>query len=125
LCGAVRYELEPPFIRFVHCYCSRCRKATGGARATNIAVAPARFRFTAGADAISRWDLPSARSFATAACTTCHSPVPHATRSGREIIVPAGTLDDPPPSGPERHVQWASRVAWVSLEESRLPVEDG
>ena len=38
LCRSVRYEVSTPFTRFGHCYCSRCRKATGGVRSTNIAV---------------------------------------------------------------------------------------
>jgi hypothetical protein len=28
LCGAVAYTVTSPFLRFAHCYCSRCRKAT-------------------------------------------------------------------------------------------------
>lgn len=66
LCKAVRYEVRPPFIRFAHCYCSRCRKATGTVRATNIAVALDQFKWISGAELISRYDLPEARSFSTA-----------------------------------------------------------
>ena len=35
-------------------------------------------------------ELPTARSFAT---SFCGSPLPHAARSGREVIIPAGALD--------------------------------
>lgn len=28
LCASVTYEVRGPFLRFAHCYCSRCRKAT-------------------------------------------------------------------------------------------------
>jgi hypothetical protein len=35
LCKSVTYEVSTPFMRFGHCYCSRCRKATGGVRSTN------------------------------------------------------------------------------------------
>ena len=45
LCKSVRYEVTTPFMRFGHCYCSRCRKATGGVRSTNIAVPIAQFRW--------------------------------------------------------------------------------
>ena len=34
LCKSVRYEVSTPFARFGHCYCSRCRKATGGVDCT-------------------------------------------------------------------------------------------
>jgi Glutathione-dependent formaldehyde-activating enzyme len=50
LCKAVQYEIRPPFIRFSHCYCSRCRKATGTGRGTNIAVAFDQFKWISGED---------------------------------------------------------------------------
>ena len=62
LCKAVRFEVRPPFLRFIHCYCSRCRKATGGVRATNIALLPDQFRWISGEELISRYDLPEARA---------------------------------------------------------------
>jgi hypothetical protein len=31
LCGGVRFEVEPPFIRAGHCHCERCRKHSGAA----------------------------------------------------------------------------------------------
>jgi hypothetical protein len=123
LCGAVAYEFEPPFIRFTHCYCFRCRKASGAARSSNLAVAPSQFRWVSGSESVSRFDLPSARSFATAVCRNCGCPVPHATRSGREIIVPAGSLDTEPPHGPTYHDHWSSRAAWVSDDEHLPHVE--
>ena len=33
LCGEVAFEVEGPFDSFLNCHCSRCRKATGTARA--------------------------------------------------------------------------------------------
>lgn len=124
LCKAVRYEVKEPFLRFTHCYCSRCRKATGGVRATNIAVAPGQFRWVAGEELISRYDLPEARSFATAICTRCNCPVPRLSRDRERIIVPAGTLDDEPTTRPSAHRQWKSRVGWAAIDESHLPCED-
>src|SRR5262245_41752614 len=60
-----------PFYSFAHCYCSRYRKATGGVRATNIAVVPDQFRWVSGEELISRYDLPEARSFARQICKRC------------------------------------------------------
>jgi hypothetical protein len=81
LCKSVRYEVRPPFIRFVHCYCSRCRKATRGMRATNIAVVPDQFRWLSGEELISRYDLPKRKAsldrsvrVAIAPCLTSHAP---------------------------------------------------
>jgi hypothetical protein len=124
LCKAVRYEVRPPFLRFGHCYCSRCRKATGGVRSTNIAVVPDQFRWTQGEDLILRFDLPEARSFARQICKHCNCPVPHRSRDGQRFIVPAGTLDDEPSTKPAGHGHWSSRVGWVSVDESHLPTSD-
>jgi hypothetical protein len=73
-----------------------------------------------GEERVRRFDLPAAKSFATAFCSTCGSPLPHLTRSGREAIVPAGAFDDPLGSGPDRHVQWASRADWYAHGEALL-----
>ncbi len=36
LCGAVHYEAVGEVRRFLHCHCSRCRKATGTGHASNL-----------------------------------------------------------------------------------------
>lgn len=112
LCGAVRYEVEPPFLRFAHCHCGRCRKATGTGHATNLYLLPERFRWTEGQDFVVRYDLPTAKSFSTTFCRQCGAPLPHHTRSGREMVVPAGSLDDLPDLRPQAHIFWNSRIAW-------------
>lgn len=115
LCGSVSYEVRLPFIHFVKCHCSRCRKATGSAYAANALVAPDAFRWTNGSEEVVRYDLPEARSFATSFCRRCGSPLPHLTRSGREVILPAGSLDDDPGVKPSSDVFWGSRAPWYSL----------
>jgi hypothetical protein len=124
LCEAVRYEVQPPFLRFAHCYCSRCRKATGGVRSTNIAVVPSQFRWISGEELISRYDLPEARSFSTAICTRCNCPVPRPTRNREQVIIPSGTLDDDPGTKPAAHRYWDSRVSWAVIDESHLPISE-
>ena len=121
LCEAVSYFLELPYESFVHCYCSRCRKATGTARASNILSLAERLNWETGEELILRYDLPEAQSFATAVCRICLAPVPHLTRSGLRVIVPAGSVDTPLEEGPVRHVEWESRCAWASDDETDLP----
>ncbi len=120
LCGSVTYQVSEPFLSFVHCHCSRCRKATGSAHATNFQVAPRQFSWTSGEEKIVRFDLPEAQSFATTFCSRCGSPLPHLTRSGRSVIVPAGSLDTEPASRPDSHAYWDSRASW-SCGEGELP----
>jgi len=123
LCRAVGYEARLPFAKFVNCHCSRCRKASGSAFAANAYVLPDAFRWTRGESLVIRYDLPEARSFASAFCGSCGSPVPHSTRSGREIVIPAGSLDDDPSVKPSTNVHWSSRASW-SLQSSELPTLD-
>jgi hypothetical protein len=113
LCGAVRYSVDPVPIRFVRCHCSRCRRATGSAYACNLVVEPKHFRWISGQDLVSRFDLPEARSFANEFCQRCGSCLPHPTRSGREVIVPTGTLDDDPGIRVEGDVFLEDHVPWV------------
>src|SRR5689334_23102745 len=118
LCGAVAYEADGPIAKFPTCWCSRCRKATGSAASNKIYVAPDGFRWVRGADAVRRYDLPTARSFATAFCGTCGAPLPHPTRSGREVIIPAGSLDGDPGARPAERTHLDSRAPWVEATGS-------
>lgn len=117
LCGAVRYRVRAPFMRFVHCHCSRCRKATGSGHSTNLIVEPGNLEWIGGRDHIARYDLPSARSFATTVCRTCGAPVPRLSRDGKRVIVPAGSLDDVPSIQPSARIFWGSRAPWSCSDD--------
>ena len=118
LCDTVTFEVRSPFLRFAYCHCSRCRKATGTGHATNLYCAPERFAWLAGHDLLVRYDLPSARSFSAVFCSKCGSPLPHHTRSGREVVVPAGSLDTQPQQKPQASIFCASAVPWSIRGES-------
>jgi hypothetical protein len=49
--------------------------------------------------------------------------MPHVTRSGREAIVRAGSVDEPLGAVPDRHAHWSSRADWY-LHGHGLLVED-
>ncbi len=114
LCGTVEFELDLPFTKFVKCHCSRCRRATGSAFAANAYVAPPAFRWLRGQDQVVRYDYSLARSFSTSFCRQCGSPLPHATRSACEVIIPAGLLLDDPGVSPTIDACWQSRAPWLS-----------
>jgi hypothetical protein len=61
LCGAATFELKAPTSKFVHCHCSRCRKATGAGYATNIYVEPSQLIWKLGRGTIERYDYSAAR----------------------------------------------------------------
>jgi len=120
LCGAVTYRVKAPFLQFAHCHCQRCRKATGTGHATNLYVERENFEWVTGEEFTARYDLPSAKSFATTFCQTCGSPLPHHTRSGRTVVVPAGSLDVEPPLSPQARIFWESRAVW-SCSSAAVP----
>jgi hypothetical protein len=99
------------------------RKATGTAHSCEVIVKVQSLRWLRGEASVARFDLPNAKSFATAFCKTCGSPMPHLTRSGREAIIHAGAFDQPLDAAPDRHVHWASRAKWY-VHGDELPVED-
>lgn len=117
LCGAVTFEVTGPTTKFVHCHCSRCRKATGTAYATNIYVEPSQLIWKLGQDTIERYNYSAARSFAKWFCRTCGCPTPRVSRSGRTVVIPAGSLDQSPIDRPKAHIFWGSHVSWVQVED--------
>jgi hypothetical protein len=88
-----------------------------------VIVKAAAIRWLRGEASVGRFDLPKARSFATAFCKICGSPVPQLTRSVREAIVPAGGFDEPLGTAPDRHVHWSSSADWYVYGDG-LPVQD-
>src|SRR3982750_285141 len=52
LCGGVRFEATPPFLRANHCHCSRCRKHSGTAVCTQARVPREQFQLLQGEDLI-------------------------------------------------------------------------
>lgn len=124
LCGEIELEISAPFSEFTHCYCKRCRKATGAGRSSVLIAPSSQLRWIRGASKIKRWDLPTASSFATSFCPECGSPLPRLTRDGEAAVVPAGSLDSDLPLSPECHENFASKANWVCLDETRLTVYD-
>lgn len=123
LCGQVQFAIQPPFRGFQYCHCSRCRKASGTAHASNIFVPGEAFEWLAGQALVRTWKLPDARYFTSAFCEVCGSKAPWETAGGKNVVVPAGALDDDPGQAPTRSVHFASRGAWYR-HVSALPSFD-
>ena len=119
LCGAVAFACTMPTKWVAHCHCSLCRRAHGAAFVTWAGIPEARFRFTAGEQAL-RWyrSTPEAeRGF----CTQCGSSL--LFRSSRwpgEIHVTVANLDGPLDRAPQAHVFWSAHVDWY-VPDDALP----
>ena len=121
VCGAVRYAITAPFMTFQYCFCSRCRKVTGSAHAANLFVPVEQFRWLEGEEHVRRFELSTAKYWSHCFCEHCGSSLPWITRTGKAMIVPAGTLDDDPGMPPSRAIFWASRSSWyVGVDELEM-----
>ena len=118
LCGLIQYEVEGTPLRFVHCHCSRCRKATGTGHATNLILKPGIVDWKKSEREINHYKVPNAERFSTTFCKVCGGPLPRQLE-GR-VIIPAGSLDTVPEIKPQGRIFWGSRTEW-SCTAGALP----
>jgi len=115
LCGRVRFRLavRPQFIN--HCHCSLCRKASGAGFGTFVHADGRQFAWLSGEGAIQAYESSPGnfRPF----CRVCGSRVPVLEDEGREVIIPAGTLDTDPALRPIVHFHVASKAPWSVLAD--------
>jgi len=121
LCGAVKYEAIGEPKRFVHCHCSRCRKATGTGHASNLFFQPGMLKWLSGQEQIHAFKVPEAKRFTNTFCATCGSRLPRQVMDTDIVIIPAGSLDDEVPIKPQARIFSGSRASW-SCDGDGLPV---
>ncbi|MCU7814031.1 MAG: GFA family protein [Candidatus Thiodiazotropha sp. (ex Rostrolucina anterorostrata)] len=120
LCGKVAYVIKGNLGIFQYCSCSRCRKFTGSAFASNLFVSPDDFEWIDGEKYVGRYELKEVKYFATAFCTNCGSSLPWLAQTGKVVVIPAGTLDKDPQIRPSQNIFCASRAVWFE-EPASLP----
>ena len=121
LCGALRYQIDGPFVDMVHCHCSMCRKHHGAPFAT-WAVAPlGGFRWVGDTSTLASYQSSAKghREF----CRTCGSVAPLLDEAIGLAIAPAGNLEGDPGIRPTKHMFVASKAAWYTITDG-LPQHD-
>jgi len=121
LCGRVRYQVSGPFDVFHLCHCSQCRRSTGSAHAANIFTSPDRLEWIAGADLVKRYTPEQPDVISKCFCTHCGSLVPYTSLHSGKLIIPAGSLSEPPGIVPDDNIFWRDRADWydAGLEAKR------
>jgi len=122
LCSAVQYEVSGVPTRFMHCHCSRCRKATGTGHASNVFFTPGKLQWLRGAEHVRTYKVPEALRFANAFCDTCGGrlPIQREMNQTTYVMTPAGSLDDELPIKPQARIFSDSRAGW-SCRGDELP----
>jgi hypothetical protein len=117
LCGAVRYELEPPSRFACHCHCENCRRAHGAAFVTWAGFPQAQLSFSLGEAELQHYltDTQATRSF----CRTCGSTLFYRSpRWPEEVHVAVGNLLDPLDRVPAVHVYADRAVEWCPIADA-------
>jgi hypothetical protein len=123
LCGAVRFEIEPPTLFCAHCHCRFCRRAHGAAFVTWVGAAEDRFACTSGEDQV-RWHQSTEQS-RRGFCSTCGTTLFYTSiLSPGEVHVARACIDGDIDREPKAHVFYDQRVPWGGLDEE-LPTYDG
>lgn len=113
LCGSVKYKVSGEVLRFYHCHCQRCRKATGTGHASNLMVTPMKsITWLQGEELLAKYKVPEAERFYNCFCKQCGSPMPRVIPELNAVLLPAGSLDNEPPIPPQGHIFWDSRADW-------------
>jgi hypothetical protein len=121
LCGALRYEIDGPFVDMLHCHCSMCRKHHGAPYATWVAAPASGFRWTA--EPTTLVSYASSAGFHRDFCSACGSVAPLVNAQMGLVIAPAGNLVDDPGIRPSKHMFVASRAPWFEISDD-LPRHD-
>lgn len=123
LCGEIHYVVSGEPMRFYHCHCERCRKATGTGHASNLLVTPqTSITWIKGESLLERYKVPEAERFYNCFCTKCGSPMPRVVPELNAVLIPAGSLDSDSPIPPQGRIFWDSRAEWSCSDE--LPTYD-
>jgi hypothetical protein len=124
LCGAIRYESQGRALRFAHCHCPDCRKASGATFASTLVVESSGFRVTAGeADIVPYASSPGkVRCF----CKHCGSPLFSRVDSRPDVVlIRAGSLDGDPGMRPEMHIWVKAKAPWDEIHDDLPQYEEG
>ena len=116
LCGAVRFEVDPPSRFCAHCHCQNCRRAHGAAFVTWVGYPVEQFRLTAGKDDLVRYrtDTEANRSFCRICGTTLFYEGP---RWETEIHVARAVINGEIERAPQAHVYVDHKALWHEITD--------
>ena len=97
------------------CQCSRCRKVTGAAFATNLFMKSDQFNWLTGKGNVDEYVMKPPNTFGNAFCKNCGSRVPRFSAGRGWMMSPLGSTMEAPNIKPtlvcaEDHTNWFTRL---------------
>jgi hypothetical protein len=118
LCGGVAFEIDADALLMArNCHCSRCRRQTGAAHASNLFARMDGLRFRRGEELLRSFKVPEAERFATCFCGTCGSLAPRPITQFGRWLIPMGLLDTDPGMSPDSHIFVADKASWFDITD--------
>jgi hypothetical protein len=118
-CGAVRFEVDEPFVAALYCHCTRCQRRTGAAASANASAKSGSVRIVAGEERLKAW--APAGGFEKLFCGDCGSAVFSRNPRTGDLGVRLGAVDGDPGIRPQWHQYVAYAVAWEPIPDDGLP----
>lgn len=113
LCGAIQYEARGVPLLVGHCHCENCRRSSGAAFATNIALPVEEVTWIKEEPNSYKSSEYLARLF----CRHCGSSVAQDELDAKRMWFSVGTLDRPESVTPEFHIFTEEQIPWVKLDD--------
>jgi hypothetical protein len=123
MCGAVRFEVEPPLGDAGYCHCSRCRRRTGTAASAQARIHGDALRITSGEDRVRGYRPPN--GFEKLFCGDCGSALfSRNPADPTQMSVRLGAFDDDPGVRPSWRQFVAYAAPWEPIPDDGLPCFD-
>lgn len=114
-CGKVKIAISGAITSIIHCHCSKCRKASGTAYATNGLVKADEFKITAGAEHMGKFGKVAGKN--RHFCKICASPIYSSNIDDpQNVRIRLGMLDSAISERPMAHTFVTSQANWEDLD---------
>lgn len=118
-CGAIRFEVNEPFMGVGSCHCTDCQKARGGAP-SYVALAPKEgFKLISGNPAHYDKIADSGATASRVFCRDCGTPLWSTPENLPFMPISLGAFDDATGLAPEMHIFVSSAPDWHRMDESK------
>ena len=113
LCGKVRYQLDRKFLNAMHCHCSMCQRAHGGAYSTHLTFREDQLSWLSGRDLLVAYE--SSKGAYREFCSACGTHLLiHGQTGDGTLSIPAGTLDGDPAITELGQIFVDDRLRWAT-----------